>query len=106
MFRDEVGKNLALGLGEGFTDEMGKVTKDINSSIPTDFEVNGAYNMSTNNIGGIDFSVLSNMISGAVTTALNNVSGDTVLIVGNEELARAVNKGRLSLNRRMDLVLE
>ena len=29
VFRDEVGKNLALGLGEGFTGEMGSVTKDM-----------------------------------------------------------------------------
>lgn len=29
VFRDEVGKNLALGLGEGFTGEMDSVTKDM-----------------------------------------------------------------------------
>lgn len=50
VFRDEVGKNLALGLGEGFTDEMSSITKDMNNAIPTDFEVNGALNMKTNTV--------------------------------------------------------
>lgn len=46
VFRDEVGVYLAQGLGEGFTDEMKNITQDINGSIPTDFEMNGTYNMS------------------------------------------------------------
>jgi phage-related protein len=43
LFEDEIGKNLALGLGEGFTDNMNKITKDMIGSIPTDFEVAGSY---------------------------------------------------------------
>lgn len=39
VFRDEVGKNMALGVGEGFTSEMGKVEKDIENSIPTKFDL-------------------------------------------------------------------
>ena len=38
VFRDEVGKNLALGIGEGFTDEMANVTSDMQNSIPTSFD--------------------------------------------------------------------
>ncbi len=34
LFRDQVGKNLALGIGEGFSDEMKAVTKDMKDSIP------------------------------------------------------------------------
>lgn len=33
LFEDEIGKNLALGIGEGFTDEIGDVTKDMQSSL-------------------------------------------------------------------------
>ena len=33
-----IGDNMAKGLGEGFTDEMDKVSKDINNAIPTDFD--------------------------------------------------------------------
>lgn len=39
LFRDEVGKNLALGLGLGFTNEMKSITDDMQDSIPTSFDV-------------------------------------------------------------------
>ena len=38
VFRDEVGKNLALGVGEGFEDTMKRVSEDMASSIPTQFD--------------------------------------------------------------------
>ena len=38
VFRDEVGKNLALGLGEGFSDTMDDVTADMQGAIPTEFD--------------------------------------------------------------------
>ena len=34
VFRDQVGKNIALGIGEGFTDEMKDVTKEMQDAIP------------------------------------------------------------------------
>ena len=40
VFRDEVGKNLALGLGEGFADTMHDVTADMQGAIPTEFDAN------------------------------------------------------------------
>lgn len=39
LMRDEVGKNLALGLGEGFVDEMKIVNKEIQNVLPTDFDL-------------------------------------------------------------------
>ena len=53
LFEDEIGKNLALGLGEGFTDNMNKITKDMIGSVPTDFEVAGSYTGNANygNVG-------------------------------------------------------
>lgn len=39
LFRDEVGKNLALGIGEGFEDEMANVNRDIQNALPTDFDL-------------------------------------------------------------------
>ena len=33
VFEDEIGKNLALGIGEGFDDEIGYVTKDMQKSL-------------------------------------------------------------------------
>ncbi len=40
LFRDEVGKNLALGVGEGFADTMADVSADMQSAIPTEFDAN------------------------------------------------------------------
>lgn len=39
VFKDEIGSNLALGLGEGFTQEMNNVSDMMENSIPTDFNV-------------------------------------------------------------------
>ena len=38
LFRDQIGKNLALGIGEGFDDEMKNVARSMEDAIPTDFD--------------------------------------------------------------------
>lgn len=38
VFRDQVGKNLALGIGEGFEDEMAHVTNEMQNAIPSSFD--------------------------------------------------------------------
>jgi len=47
LFKNDIGKNLALGLGEGFSDEMNAVAQEMQNAIPTSFElepvVNGEY---------------------------------------------------------------
>lgn len=48
VFRDEVGKNLALGLGEGFTEEMDDVNKEIQKSLPTDLDVSSNVDINRN----------------------------------------------------------
>lgn len=40
VFRDQIGKNLALGIGEGFEDEMKVVTNEMQNAIPTSFDTN------------------------------------------------------------------
>ena len=46
VFSDEIGKNLALGVGEGFGDTMNEVSAEMQGAIPTDFDtsinMNGA----------------------------------------------------------------
>lgn len=37
VFRDQIGRNLALGVGEGFAEEMGKVNREMQDAINTDF---------------------------------------------------------------------
>jgi hypothetical protein len=38
LFKDEVGKNLALGVGEGFADTMSEVSNDMANAMPTEFD--------------------------------------------------------------------
>ena len=42
--RDEVGKFLAQGIGVGFTDEMARISQDMQAAIPTDFTASGTMN--------------------------------------------------------------
>lgn len=51
VFRDEVGKNLALGLGEGFSDTMGDVTAEMQGAIPTAFDTSVKMNTSSSAYG-------------------------------------------------------
>jgi hypothetical protein len=44
VFRDEIGKNLALGLGEGFETAMQKVTREMENAVPTDFNLDANLN--------------------------------------------------------------
>lgn len=46
LFKDQVGKYLADGIGLGFTDEMDKVTQDMTKAIPTNFDttINAGFN--------------------------------------------------------------
>lgn len=39
LFKEQIGKNLALGIEEGFRSEMPNVLKSMNSAIPTDFDL-------------------------------------------------------------------
>lgn len=38
LFRDEIGTNLALGVGEGFSNSMKKVATDMQKAIPSEFD--------------------------------------------------------------------
>ena len=44
LFRDEIGENLALGIGEGFSDEMKNVSKQMGDAIPKSFDVETSIN--------------------------------------------------------------
>ena len=45
MFRDDIGNNLALGIGEGFADTMSDVSRDMQDSIPTAFDIDPGLNL-------------------------------------------------------------
>lgn len=44
LFRDEIGTNLALGIGEGFSDEMKSVSQQMGDAIPKSFDVETSIN--------------------------------------------------------------
>jgi phage-related protein len=52
VFRDQVGKNIARGIGVGFTEEMQDVTKEMQDAIPTLDVDNPSFNL-TDGTGGI-----------------------------------------------------
>ena len=70
VFRDEIGKNLALGLGEGFSEEMDDVTKDMQKSLPTDFDLASSVNVSRNITNDIDSIPASSNVSGFDTSLM------------------------------------
>lgn len=45
LFRDDIGNNLALGIGEGFADTMSDVSRDMQDSIPTAFDIDPNLNL-------------------------------------------------------------
>ena len=45
LFKEEIGKNLALGVGEGFSDEMKLIQKEMQNAIPKTFETDVKTNM-------------------------------------------------------------
>lgn len=48
LFKDEIGENLALGLGEGFSETMKNVCMDMQNSIPTEFDTSMSINSTGN----------------------------------------------------------
>lgn len=73
VFEDEVGANLALGLGEGFSDTMSDVTADMAGAIPTEFDTN--VNMGTSPSYGSNYDYLVNAFKEAlkdVRVVMNN----------------------------------
>jgi phage-related protein len=56
LYRDEIGKYLAEGIGEGFTDEMDTVSQEMQDSIPTSFDTD--YDGVISSTGGVDTTLL------------------------------------------------
>ncbi|BED92978.1 MAG: phage tail protein [Candidatus Paraimprobicoccus trichonymphae] len=81
VMRDQVGKNLALGIGEGFSDEMKAVTEEMQDSLPHAFDFDTAINP--------EFSKLSSETSVnnsdyIVTAFQNALAGMSFMIDGDK----------------------
>jgi phage-related protein len=74
LFKNEIGENLALGLGEGFTDTMKNVSNDMQNLIPTEFDMNTTV---------IRTDVTSQLtlenITGAFVTAVKNLNAQVII---------------------------
>ncbi len=77
LFKDEIGKNLALGIGEGFGDTMADVSADMQSAIPTEFDTSVNMNTSSSSYGSnYDYLV----------TAFKEALKDVKVVMNNREM--------------------
>ena len=111
LFRDQIGENLALGIGEGFQDEMGTVSKSMQKAIPVPALSNISVNTNQAKAGGsvAPLNTLVDMIGGArdpevlnllkgITTLLEAIKDkDLRLYIGDREIAQAANRGGKAL---------
>lgn len=95
ILRDQVGKFMAQGIGVGFSDEMINVSKNMQNSIPTEFDVNSTIktNESSNKLS-------LESITGAFITAVKNL--DAQIIIDKDVAGRFV---ITSVNDRLGEVL-
>lgn len=74
VFRDEIGVNLAKGIGVGFEDEMGNVNDTIQKSLPTDLDISSNLNLNNNNAGNYGVSNNYSVLVDALQDALDGMS--------------------------------
>lgn len=74
LFRDQVGKYIAQGIGEGFTDEMGNVTRQMQDAMPdaSAFSIDGTMTSAAYQSGGAGLGGYGGIV-GAVVEALGRV---------------------------------
>lgn len=80
VMSDEVGKNLALGVGEGFSSTMADVSADMNSAIPRE------YDFGTNTRANYNSASNYNMMLSAFKQALTEVK----VVMNNREMGNFV----------------
>ena len=83
LFRDEIGENLALGIGEGFSDEMRAVTKDMENAVPTSFDINSSSNSS---------GLLANSSYYTIVEAFKEALGQMTIELDDENMGKFIDK--------------
>ena len=79
LFKEQIGTNLALGIGEGFSDTMADVSMDMQNAIPTEFDTGVNMNTSSSSYN-YDYLV------GAFKEALKDVK----VVMNNREMGAFV----------------
>lgn len=93
VFKDEIGTNLALGLGEGFSNTMKDVTQDMSGSIPKKFDIDttisGTHNTSQLNLENITNSFITAVKSlNAQIIIDKDIAGKFVITSVNDNLGK------------------
>ena len=71
VFKEQIGENLALGVGEGFGDTMDEVSKEMANAIPTEFDTEVSTNF--NAVSGVSSTSTYDMMVSAFKQALTEV---------------------------------
>lgn len=71
VMRDEIGVNLAKGIGVGFTSEMDDVNNTIRKALPTDFDLDTKVNLNSVGTNSLSFG------NGIGTNPISNVENNT-----------------------------
>ena len=84
ILRDEVGKFMAQGIGVGFSDEMKDVTEQMQSAIPTKFNIETEGNITNSSNSKIDtlLDMLENYLPQLITASNKQIVLDTGAFVG------------------------
>ncbi len=82
VFEEQIGKNLALGIGTGFEDTMADVTNQMASAVPTDFDISANANIGSS---ASNINTFANMVD-AFKQALKEVN----IILDDEVAGRFV----------------
>ena len=78
LFRDEIGVFMAQGIGKGFTDEMGEVSKQMNRAMATVglgdmFELSPTLNRTMSSSNNVNVQVINNMETDLLGNLVNTV---------------------------------
>ena len=86
VFRDEVGDNLALGIGQGFEETMQLVKQQMQDAIPTSFDTGTA-------ITGARYESSSNNMSmDSMVSAFKEALGQVKIVIDDEVAGEFINK--------------
>lgn len=89
LFRDEIGANLALGIGEGFSDEMKNVEQKMKNALPNSFDVDTNLNNRNNSLNGSDINSITYFDA---VNAFKEALSDMTIELDNENMGRFVRK--------------
>ncbi|MDR0405014.1 MAG: hypothetical protein LBH37_04460 [Oscillospiraceae bacterium] len=87
-----IGKNLALGLGEGFANEMDIVAKEMQDAIPTDFDLDPVVNTGYSNAYESPVAAIMNDPDYLVSAFQKALTGMAFMVDGDKFGEMAVSK--------------